>query len=67
LLGLIVPTLREFCRIYRQPISHADPELDLLEPNQAEVAFGHAITVIASMIEDARNGGPHFSRLCVWR
>jgi hypothetical protein len=66
LLGLIVPALREFCRIYRQPLSHADPELDTLDSNQAEVAFGHAVTVISSMIQDVRNGGPHFSQLCSW-
>jgi len=67
LLALVVPTLRQFCRIYRTPLSHADPELKELDPNDAEVAFGHATTAISTMLEDGRNGGPHFQHPCVWR
>jgi len=61
LLGLIVPTLNQFCRIYRHPLSHADLELKELTDNQAEIAFGHAIVAISTMIEDARIGGGHFA------
>lgn len=66
LLPLVVPTLRQFCRIYRNPLSHADLELKELGSNEAEVAFGHAVAAISTMIEDARNGGPYFSKLCIW-
>jgi hypothetical protein len=67
LLTLIVPTLRNFCRIYRNPLSHADPDLKELSPNEAEIAFGHAISAISTMLEDGRAGGPHFQQPCVWR
>jgi hypothetical protein len=67
LLSLIVPTLRNFCRIYRTRLAHADPELKELEPNDAEIAFGHAVTAISNMLEDGRAGGPHFVQPCVWR
>ena len=66
LLGLITPTLRNFCRIYRDPLAHADPTIITLNPNQAEVAFGHGVSAISSMLEDVRNGGGHFSKLCDW-
>jgi len=67
LLTLIVPTLRSFCRIYRTPLSHADPTLEELGPDDAEIAFGHAITAISTMLEDGRAGGPHFQQPCVWQ
>jgi len=60
LLSLIVPTIRQFCRIYRDPLSHADPKLKELKSSDAEIAFGHAITGISTMLEDVRTGGPHF-------
>jgi hypothetical protein len=61
LLSLVVPILRQFCRIYRTRLAHADPELEKLEPNDAEIAFAHAITAISTMFEDVRQGGPHFT------
>jgi hypothetical protein len=67
LLSLIVPTLRNFCRIYRTPLSHADLELKELDANDAEIAFGLAVAAISSMLEDGRAGGPHFQYPCVWR
>ena len=66
LLSLIVPTLKNFCRIYRHPLSHADLELKELYANDAEIAFGHAITAISTMIEDVRVGGPHFAFMLSW-
>ena len=66
LLGLITPTLRHFCRIYRDRLAHADQVVTTLNEHQAEVAFGHAISAISSMLEDVRNGGPHFSQLGLW-
>jgi hypothetical protein len=60
LLSLIVPTLRQFCRIYRHRLSHADPELETLEPDDAEIAFGHAVAAISTIFEDVRRGGSHF-------
>jgi hypothetical protein len=59
LLSLVIPTLRQFCRIYRHPLSHADPELETLEPGDAEIAFGHAVTAISTILEDVRRGGAH--------
>jgi hypothetical protein len=67
LLSLIVPTLRNFCRIYRNPLSHADPDLKELGPNDAEIAFRHATSGISTMLEDGRMGGPHFHHPCIWR
>jgi hypothetical protein len=67
LLSLIVPTLRNFCRIYRTPLSHADPQLKELDANDAEIAFGHAILAISTMLEDGRAGGPHFQHAVVWQ
>jgi hypothetical protein len=67
LLPLIVPTLRQFCRIYRNPLSHADPDLKELGPNEAEVAFGHGIAAISTMLDDGRQGGTHFQQSCVWQ
>ncbi len=59
LLSLIVPTLRQFCRIYRTPLSHADPELKELEASEADIAFGHAVSGISTMLEDVRVGAPY--------
>jgi hypothetical protein len=67
LLFLVVPTLRQFCRIYRNPLSHADPELKELHPNDAEIAFGHGVAAISTMLEDARVGGPHFKQQPAWQ
>lgn len=67
LLSLVVPTLQQFCRIYRDPLSHADPELKELDSNEAEIAFGHAIAAISTMLEDGRAGGPHFKSEPIWR
>lgn len=67
LLSMLVPILRNFCRIYRTPLSHADPQIKELDPNDAEVAFGHAVGAISSMLEDARAGGAHFKQSPVWR
>jgi hypothetical protein len=67
LLSLIVPTLRNFCRIYRTPWAHADPVMKELDPNDAEVAFGHGILAISTMLEDGRASGPHFQRAPTWR
>ncbi len=66
LLGLITPTLRQFCRIYRDSLAHADLELKELSPNEAEVAFGHAVSAISTMLEDARMGGPHLAGGLDW-
>jgi hypothetical protein len=66
LLSLIVPTLRQFCRIYRHPLSHADPELEKLGPNDAEIAFGHAVSAISTILEDVRKGGAHFTLTFNW-
>jgi hypothetical protein len=66
LLGLVTPTIRQFCRIYRDPLAHADLELKELSPNEAEVAFGHGVSAISTMLEDARLGGPHFAGLLSW-
>ncbi len=61
LLPLIIPSIRNFCRIYRDPLSHADLELKTLSASEAEIAFGHAISAISTMIEDVRNGGSHIA------
>lgn len=66
LLPLLVPTLRQFCRIYRNPLSHADPDLKELGPNEAEVAFGHGIAAVSTMLEDGRAGGAHFKSAPKW-
>jgi hypothetical protein len=65
LLALIVPTLRQFCRIYRTPLSHADPELKELEASDAEIAFGHAVSGISTMLEDVRLGAPYLRS--IWK
>jgi hypothetical protein len=67
LLSLIVPTLRNFCRIYRTPLSHADPQLRDLDASDAEIAFGHGMLAISTMLEDGRAGGPHFQHTPAWR
>jgi len=59
-LSLVVGNLSPLCQLYRNPLSH--PEIETLTQDEAVNALIQVISVIDTMILDAKRGGEHFIR-----
>lgn len=62
-LGIIAPTLKGLCKIYRDPLSH--PEIQKLDEESAITTFNQAIEAVSLMVLDAKTGGTHFIKAWV--
>jgi hypothetical protein len=62
-LELVIGILRPLSKLYRDPLSH--PELNKLYENDAKLAFEQGIAAINTMVQDAVDGGAHFTKAFV--
>ena len=58
-LELVIGILRPLSKLYRDPLSH--PELKKLEEEDAKLTFEQGMAAISTIVQDALDGGVHFT------